>query len=448
MKKKICIIGLGYIGLPTAAMFATHGHKIVGVDINKKVVDALNNGKITIYEPYLDIMVQAAVTSGNLVGKTVPEEADAFIIAVPTPITPEKTADMSFVKSAAEAIVPYLRQGNIVVLESTSPPGTVKNLLVPILERSGLKAGEDLLIAHCPERVLPGKILIELVENPRIIGGVNKKSAEAVKELYRTFVKGEIYLTDATTAEMCKLMENTYRDVNIALANELALLCEKIGINAWDVIQLSNKHPRVNIHQPGPGVGGHCIAVDPWFIVETNPETAKIIKLGRQINDNMPFNVFKRATDILSGQCHECINVHKNVSENDNTVSEKIKKVAILGITYKPNIDDTRESPIIELIKLFEKDGKYQVSVYDPHVSGYNHNGFSIDMSKDIYSAVEGSDLVILAVNHDIFSKVDFELLYKKMASPNILDTRNFWDRKTLGKIGFNYYLLGDGSNL
>jgi len=448
MKKKICIIGLGYIGLPTAAMFATHGHKIVGVDINKKVVDALNNGKITIYEPYLDIMVQAAVTSGNLVGKTVPEEADAFIIAVPTPITPEKTADMSFVKSAAEAIVPYLRQGNIVVLESTSPPGTVKNLLVPILERSGLKAGEDLLIAHCPERVLPGKILIELVENPRIIGGVNKKSAEAVKELYRTFVKGEIYLTDATTAEMCKLMENTYRDVNIALANELALLCEKIGINAWDVIQLSNKHPRVNIHQPGPGVGGHCIAVDPWFIVETNPETAKIIKLGRQINDNMPFNVFKRATDILSGQCHECINEHKNVSENDNTVSEKIKKVAILGITYKPNIDDTRESPIIELIKLFEKDGKYQVSVYDPHVSGYNHNGFSIDMSKDIYSAVEGSDLVILAVNHDIFSKVDFELLYKKMASPNILDTRNFWDRKTLGKIGFNYYLLGDGSNL
>ncbi|HHV96991.1 MAG TPA: UDP-N-acetyl-D-mannosamine dehydrogenase [Clostridiaceae bacterium] len=430
MKKKICIIGLGYIGLPTAAMFATHGHKIVGVDINKKVVDALNNGKITIYEPYLDIMVQAAVTSGNLIGKTEPEEADAFIIAVPTPITSDKKADMSYVKSAAEAIVPHLRQGNMVVLESTSPPGTVKNLLVPILERSGLKVGEDLLVAHCPERVLPGKILIELVENPRIIGGVNRKSAEAVMELYRTFVRGEIYLTDATTAEMCKLMENTYRDVNIALANELALLCEKIGINAWEVIQLSNKHPRVNIHLPGPGVGGHCLAVDPWFIVETDPETAKIIKLGRQINDSMPYNVFKRAIEILSEKDSHCI------------------KVAILGITYKSNIDDTRESPIIELIKLFEEDGKYQVSIYDPHVSSYNHNGYSINMSKDVYSAAEGSDLLILAVNHDLFAKVDFELLYKKMASPNILDTRNFWDRKMLSKIGFNYYLLGDGSTL
>jgi len=447
MKKKICIIGLGYIGLPTAAMFATHGHKIVGVDINKKVVDALNNGKITIYEPYLDIMVQAAVTSGNLTARTVPEEADAFIISVPTPITPEKTADMSFVKNAAESIVPFLREGNIVVLESTSPPGTVKNLLVPILERSGLKVGEDLLVAHCPERVLPGRILIELVENPRIIGGVNEKSAEAVKELYRTFVKGEIYLTDATTAEMCKLMENTFRDVNIALANELALLCEKLGINAWEVIKLSNKHPRVNIHQPGPGVGGHCIAVDPWFIVESNPDTAKIIKLGRQINDSMPFNVFKRATAILSGQANNGTNGIEN-SAICNLTTSGTKKIAILGITYKPNIDDTRESPIIELIKLFEKEGKYQVSVYDPHVPGYDHNGYKINMSEDAYSAAEDSDLLILAVNHDIFAKLDFEMLYKKMASPNILDTRNFWDRKALSKIGFNYYLLGDGSNL
>jgi len=447
MKKKICIVGLGYIGLPTAAMFATHGHKIVGVDINRRVVDALNNGKITIYEPYLDIMVQAAVTSENLVGKTVPEEADAFIISVPTPITSEKTADLSFVKSAAEAIVPYLRKGNIVVLESTSPPGTVKNLLVPILERSGLKAGEDLLVAHSPERVLPGKILIELVENPRIVGGINKKSAEAVRDLYRTFVKGEIYLTDATTAEMCKLMENTYRDVNIALANELALLCEKIGISAWDVIQLSNKHPRVNIHQPGPGVGGHCIAVDPWFIVERNPDTAKMIKLGRQINDSMPSNVFKRAVSILSKlNCTDISEIDNSVT--DGTKTDRTKKVAILGITYKPNIDDTRESPIIELIKLFEKEGKYQVSVYDPHVSTYDHNGYKINMSKDVYSAAEDSELVILGVNHEIFSRIDFELLYKKMSSPNILDTRNFWDRRALNKIGFNYYLLGDGSNL
>ena len=435
IKKKICIIGLGYIGLPTAAMFATHGHHIVGVDINKKVVDALNNGKITIYEPYLDILVQAAVTSENLMGKSVPEEADAFIISVPTPITPEKTADMSYVKMAAESIVPYLREGNLVILESTSPPGTVNNLLLPILEKSGLKIGEDLLVAHSPERVLPGKILIELVENPRIIGGINGKSAEAVRDLYRTFVKGEIYLTDATTAEMCKLMENTYRDVNIALANELAMLCENIGINAWDVIQFSNKHPRVNLHQPGPGVGGHCLAVDPWFIIENNPDTAQMIKLGRQINDNMPLHVFQRAKDILS-----------NLPQGNEMNANEVKKVTILGISYKPNIDDTRESPIVELINLFEEDNGYQISVYDPHVTSYKHMAHDIPMSNDIYAVAEGSHLIVLGVNHELFSKIDFELLYKKMASPNILDTRNFWDRKVLSKIGFKYYLLGDGN--
>lgn len=409
--------------MPTAAMFATHGHEIVGVDINKKVVDALNQGKITIYEPYLDILVQAAVTSGNLRGSTLPEEADAFIIAVPTPITEEKNADMSYVKTAAESIVPYLRKGNLVILESTSPPGTVNNLLLPILEKSGLKIGDELLVAHSPERVLPGKILIELVENPRIVGGINQKSAEAVRDLYRTFVKGDIYLTDATTAEMCKLMENTYRDINIALANELAILCENLGISAWEVIQLANKHPRVNIHQPGPGVGGHCIAVDPWFIVEKAPDTARLIKLGRIINDSMPMYVFQKAKIILS--------------QTPEVAGRK--KVTILGISYKPNVDDTRESPIIELINLFEEEGNYELSIFDPHVQGYNY------MNKDIYSAAEGSHLLILGVNHDAFNKVDFELLYKKMTLPNILDTRNFWDRKVLCQLGFNYYLLGDG---
>ena len=265
IKKKICIIGLGYIGLPTAAMFATHGHKIIGVDINKNIVDSLNHGRITIEEPYLDILVQAAVTSENLVARTQPEEADVFIISVPTPINKDKTADLSAVKAAAESIVPFLREGNIVVLESTSPPRTVQDILLPILKKSGLDIGTQILVAHSPERVLPGKILIELVENNRIVGGINQTSCEAVRDLYRTFVKADIFLTDATTAEMCKLMENTFRDVNIALANELAILCEGLGINAWEVIKLSNKHPRVNIHQPGPGVGGHCLAVDPWF---------------------------------------------------------------------------------------------------------------------------------------------------------------------------------------
>lgn len=420
IKKKICIIGLGYIGLPTAAMFATHGHKITGVDINKNVVDALNQGKIIIEEPYLDIMVQAAVTSGNLTASTAPEESDVFIIAVPTPINSDKTAGMAYVESAAETIVPFLREGNIVILESTSPPGTVEKLLVPILEKSGLKAGSQLLVAHCPERVLPGKILIELVENNRIVGGINKESCEAVRDLYRTFVKGEIFLTDATTAEMCKLMENTFRDVNIALANELAILCESMGINAWEVIKLSNKHPRVNLHQPGPGVGGHCLAVDPWFIVEKFPELAGIIRLGRETNDSMPGFVYNKAKNLLAGV-------------------KGTKKVTILGLTYKPNIDDMRESPIVELVEHFEKDNDFNVNIVDPHVESFRH------LEDNLYTAAEGSHLVILGVNHDEFGKVDFNRLKKSMALPNILDTRNYWDAGTVCEAGLNYFLLGSG---
>lgn len=416
-------MGLGYIGLPTAAMFATHGHKIVGVDINENIVEALNQGKIIIEEPYLDIMVQAAVTSGNLVAGTEPVEADVFIISVPTPINPDKTADMRYVESAAESIVPYLREGNVVVLESTSPPGTVENLLVPILEKSGLKAGSQLLVAHSPERVLPGKILIELVENNRIVGGINQVSSEAVRDLYRTFVKGEIFLTDATTAEMCKLMENTFRDVNIALANELAKLCERIGINAWEVIKLSNKHPRVNLHQPGPGVGGHCLAVDPWFIVEKQPDISKIIHLGRLTNDSMPGFVFKKSEQILSGVIG-------------------IKKVTILGVTYKPNIDDMRESPIMELVEHFEKDGGFTVNIVDPHIHSHKH------LVKDLYKAAEGSHLLILGVNHDEFASIDFKKLHSVMALPNVLDTRNYLSEKAVTAAGLNYYLLGSGKQV
>lgn len=417
-KKKICIIGLGYIGLPTAAMFATHGHSIVGVDVKKEVVESLNQGKIIIEEPYLDIMVQAAVTSGNLRAQLTPEEADVFIISVPTPINADKTADMTYVRKATESIVPYLKDGNIVILESTSPPNTVNGLMLPILKDSGLDIGTQLLVAHSPERVLPGKILVELVENNRIVGGINTASSEAVRDLYKTFVKGEIFLTDATTAEMCKLMENTFRDVNIALANELAKLCEKMGINAWDVIKFSNKHPRVNIHQPGPGVGGHCLAVDPWFIVEKEPELAQIIKLSRKTNDSMPHHVFERSKNILSD------------------VSGK-KKVTILGATYKPNIDDMRESPIMELFELFEKAEDFDVNIYDPHVSGHKA------ICKTLEDAVNNSHLVILGVNHDEFAKIDFSKLQPLMAKANILDTRNYLDRAVLATAGFNSYLLG-----
>lgn len=417
--KKICVVGLGYIGLPTSSMFATHGYQVYGVDVNKKVVDALNDGKIVIEEPYLDIMVQAAVRSGHLIADTKPHEADAFIIAVPTPMHEDKTADMKYVTSAAEMIVPYLKKDNIVILESTSPTGTVEDVLVPILEKSGLVIGEELFVGYSPERVLPGKILWELVNNDRIVGGINRVSAEKIRDLYRIFVNADIFLTKAKTAEMCKMMENTYRDVNIALANELAKICEESSINAWDVIKLSNKHPRVNLHQPGPGVGGHCLAVDPWFIVEKNPDLAKIIKLSRETNESMPVYVFEKIKHILEG------------IEGANTVT-------ILGITYKPNIDDMRESPITEIVELLEKES-IDVKVYDPHVEMGNHQYNSIS------EAASGSDLLVLAVNHDIFRQLPLGEISKAMKNKNILDTRNFLDEKRINDEGFNYYLLGKG---
>lgn len=421
IKKKICILGLGYIGLPTAAMFATHGHPIVGVDVSQKIVDSLNRGEITIEEPYLDPMVREAVTSGYLKASVIPVEADAFIIAVGTPINEDKTADLSAVKAAAESIVPVLKKGDIVILESTCPPGTVTDMLVPILRKSGLDIGADVLVAHCPERVLPGRILLELVENNKIIGGINTASCEAVRDLYKSFVKGEFYLTDATTAEMCKLMENTYRDVNIALANEIAMICEKLGIDAWEVIKLSNKHPRVHLHSPGPGVGGHCLAVDPWFIVEKQPELSNIIRLARETNDGMPEHVYSLVKEIISGYAG-------------------IQKVTVLGITYKPNIDDIRESPIIKLLDILKKDPAIIAAAYDPHAKKYGN------LESDLYKAAENSSLVILAVNHDEFSHIDFDRLRSVMANPNILDTRNSIDDKTAKAAGFEYFLLGKGN--
>lgn len=420
--KKICVIGLGYIGLPTSAMFATHGCKVHGVDVNKEVVNALNQGKVVIEEPYLDIMVQAAVRSGHLKADTKPQEADVFIIAVPTPLTEDKKADMNCVISAAESIVPYLRKDNIVILESTSPAGTVENLLVPILAKSGLKVGEELYVGHAPERVLPGKILWELVHNNRIIGGINKKSAEKIRDLYRIFVNGDIYITTATTAEMCKLMENTYRDVNIALANELAKICEKNGINAWEVIELCNKHPRVNLHQPGPGVGGHCLAIDPWFIIEKNSEIAKIIELSRKTNDSMPEHVLNRIDNILRD-------------------IEGTKKVTILGITYKPNVDDTRESPILKLIDMLDEKEDYSISVYDPHVKTYKYQ------AKDLIDASQNSDLIVLAVDHDVFRNLPLDEIGQVMRNKNLFDTRNFYDRQEIEDKGFKYILLGESKS-
>jgi UDP-N-acetyl-D-mannosaminuronic acid dehydrogenase len=422
MERKICVMGLGYIGLPTAAMLANHGHQVIGVDINSQVIEAINRGQIIIEEPQLDILVQKAVNSGKLVAQNIPDEADAFIVAVPTPLKSDKSADMSHVIHAMSALIPFLRKGNIVVLESTSPVGTTSGLILPLLAQTGLVPGEELYLAHCPERVLPGRILIEIVENNRIIGGINKLSAEKAREIYQDFVKGNIYLTDASTAELCKLMENTFRDVNIALANELAILCEHLGINVWDVIDLCNKHPRVCIHHPGPGVGGHCLAVDPYFIVEKAPDIAKIIATARNINDNMPHYLADRIFKILEK-------------------SENPSKVTIFGATYKANIDDTRESPILALISLLDEK-QVNVSLFDPHLWTGPH------LEEDLKEAVSKSDLLILAVDHYQFNELPFSEMKEWMRRPVVLDTRNFWDRKVLENLGYTYLLLGMGASM
>ncbi|NLY70267.1 MAG: nucleotide sugar dehydrogenase [Clostridiales bacterium] len=414
---KICVIGLGYIGLPTASMFASAGCEVVGVDKNPKVIDALNKGQIVIEEKGLAELVSKVVKDKLLRGSLVPEEADVFIITVPTPITAQKKADMSYVISATESIVPYLRKGNIVILESTSPVGTVDELMVPILRKSDLKIGEELYVGHSPERVIPGQILEELVYNSRLAGGINPISSEKIANVYKTFVKGEIYLTDSRTAELCKLAENTYRDVNIAFANELAKICEDLNINVWEAIELCNKHPRVNIHQPGPGVGGHCIAVDPWFIVEKQPDNANIIELSRKTNDSMPGHVTERIKQILTGI--------------------DSPKVTILGITYKPNVDDIRESPIIYLIDMLRNDG-INVSIYDPHVENYDGN------EKDLITAARDSDLLVLGVHHNNFKELPFKELAEIMRHKNFFDTRNFVPTRDAEDAGFSCYLLGN----
>lgn len=416
MKKKICIVGLGYIGLPTATMFSCYGHKVIGVDVNEKVVNNINKGKIIIEEPNLEELVEDVVKKGNLIASISPKESDVFIISVPTPIKDDKTSDMSYVISATKSIVKYLKEGNIVVLESTSPVGTTEEVVKPIIEESGLKVGRDIMLGYCPERVIPGKIIYELKNNDRVIGGIDKKSAEEIRKIYKTIVDGNIYLTDCKTAELCKLMENTYRDVNIALSNELLLICDKLNINVWEVIEYSNKHPRVNLHTPGPGVGGHCLAVDPWFIIEKEPELSNIIKSSRLLNDSMPEYVYNKIDKILQ--------------------KDKSKKITILGITYKANTDDMRESPIIKLINKLLKNN-YNVKVFDPYIKDFQIN------CQSILEACKDSDLLILGVNHDYFKNLPLDEIKTTMKGNLILDTRNFLDKEEVEKSGFIYKLLG-----
>jgi len=429
---KICILGLGYIGLPTAATFAINGLKVLGVDINPKIVETLQKGEIHIHEPGLRAVVEAALRSGNLTVSSQPEEADAFLLAVPTPFHENrhdeyegrkyKLADMSAVTSAAEAIVPRLRKGNLVVLESTSPPRTTIDLVAPILEQSGLKAGSDFFLCYSPERVLPGQILRELIENARVVGGITPESARAGHDLYATFVKGEIIETDATTAEMVKLMENTTRDVNIALANEFSRLAEKFGVDVWQAIRFANLHPRINILNPGPGVGGHCISVDPWFFVEFAPELTPLIYNARQVNDSQPHFVLKKIKQALG--------VLKN------------KKVAALGLAYKPDVDDLRESPAVEVVHLLQKEGAL-VKAWEPFKPDANLKG--IVMTSSLDDAIRDADAILILVKHTEFVNFKPEEITSKTRARVAIDTVDAWDVGKWQKAGFKLVRLGVG---
>lgn len=440
--QKICVLGLGYIGLPTASTFATHGLRVIGVDVNPHVVNTLKNGEIHIHEPGLRTLVEAAVKSGNLTVSPAPEEADAFLIAVPTPFHENqyreyegrkyKLADMRAVISAAEAIVPCLRKGSLVVLESTSPPRTTIDLVAPILERSGLRAGVDFFLCYSPERVLPGQILRELIENARVIGGVTPESAKAGRDLYAIFVKGDIIETDATTAEMVKLMENTTRDVNIAIANEFSRLAEKFGVDVWEAISLANRHPRINILSPGPGVGGHCISVDPWFFVETAPELTPLIYHARQVNDGQPRFVVQKVKQVLM-KAHAA----------DEPILESTlrgKRVATLGLAYKPDVDDMRESPASEVIHLLQSEGAL-VKVWEPFKPGANVNG--IQIASSLAATLEDAELLLLLVRHTEFLHFDPDEIASKTEARLIVDCVNSWNAAAWKNAGFKVFRLG-----
>jgi len=421
--RTVCVLGLGYIGLPTASSFATHGLRVYGVDTDPQVLRELREGGIRNRESGLQELARAALASGNFEVGDRPTEAEAFVIAVPTPVRSDRRADLRHVEAAAEAIVPHLRPGNLVMLESTCPPGTTLGTVGPILERSGLKAGAEFLLAYTPERALPGNLLQELIENARVIGGIDRPSAEAGSELYRTFVKGEILLTDATTAEMVKLMENTYRDVNIAIANEFSRLAERKGVDVWEAVRLANQHPRVNILRPGPGAGGHCIVVDPWFLVEAAPELTPLIQQARAVNDGQPAH----ASEIIGAALGKL----------------KGKRVAALGLAYKPAVNDLRESPAIEVVRLLVAGGA-QVRTFEPYAPERGVTG--AETVGSLEEAVAGADAVVLLVDHPEFIQLDPQQLARAMPGRVAVDLRGRWSVPAWRAAGFSLKVLGLGT--
>ncbi|UWR28352.1 UDP-N-acetyl-D-mannosamine dehydrogenase (plasmid) [Sulfitobacter sp. S223] len=400
MFETISMIGLGYIGLPTAALFAARGTTVIGVDVSQSVVDTINAGKIHIVEPELDGIVHKAVTGGKLRATRTPEAADAFVIAVPTPFHEDRSPDLSYIRSAAEMIAPVLAAGNLVILESTSPVGATEQMAAWLAAaRPDLSfpqdAGEaaDVQVAHCPERVLPGQVVRELVENDRIIGGMTARASAMAVEMYKLVVKGDCVITNARTAEMCKLTENSSRDVQIAFANELSMICDSFDIDVWELISLANRHPRVNILQPGAGVGGHCIAVDPWFIVASAPETSDLIRTARERNDSKPGWVLQKGRDAVMSVL---------ARTPDRSLADI--KVACLGMAFKPDIDDLRESPALAIVEGFAKVG-CQVLAVEPHVDSLPVSLAQTGVTLvPLEKALDEADVVCVLVRHSAFA--------------------------------------------
>lgn len=407
-KKTVCVVGMGYIGLPTAAILASNGYKVLGIDINPEVVACIKSGYAHIAEPDLNIYLEAAVLNGKLTVKTQCEPADVFIIAVPTPLNSDNSPDLSAVESAFDSVAPSLKQGDLVILESTCPVGTTQNMAKRLCaQRPDLS--DKIHLAYCPERVLPGQILKELVENDRVVGGITTECTQEAIAFYESFVKGECFATDSKTAELCKLTENTFRDVNIAFANELSIICDQQGVDVWELIKLANRHPRVKVLQPGCGVGGHCIAIDPWFIVNQSPDSTPLIQAARAVNDSKTQWVLKKI--------HETVSAHQ--AEHQTNL-----QIACLGITFKANVDDLRESPAFQIVCTLAEKYPDQVVVVEPNLkklptalknTSIQYTSFDQACSK--------ADLIVLLVDHKEFKKPSNNSQKKQ----TVLDFKGLW---------------------
>ena len=397
---RVCVVGLGYIGLPTAGVLATKGFQVYGTDVRSDVVDTINQGNIHIEEPDLDILVRSGVNSGQLRAGHDPQPADVFILCVPTPIREDKSPDLSYIEKACNAIQPHVQAGNLVILESTSPPGTTHRLVQTKAIPQGLEVGKDIFVAHCPERVLPGRILLEVVQNDRVVGGVTTACTRMAKEFYESFVSGNVFGTNAVAAEVTKLVENSYRDVNIAFANELSVLANDLGIDPWEVIDLANRHPRVNILSPGPGVGGHCISVDPWFLVHASPERTQLIRTAREVNDAKPNHIVQHVLG-LSSQFASPV-------------------VGCLGLTYKADVDDLRESPALDIVRELRQLAEGEVLACDPFVSDQSFDEFPLASLSEV---IDRSQLLVLLTDHRHFHDIPRRILQEKV----VVDTRGLW---------------------